>query len=56
MFAAIATLVVVSVVLIGHGPNQPLMSDEQKEAHKALFGSDKDLPPITKGQEMQPRW
>ncbi|MBC7282105.1 entry exclusion protein TrbK [Hoeflea sp.] len=34
----------------------PEMSEEQRLAREKLFGSEKALPPIEKGQEMRPRW
>lgn len=34
----------------------PQRSEEQRLAREKFFGSNKELPPIEKGQEMRPRW
>lgn len=57
IIAAAAALAVTVVVFISHGADKPAMSGEQKDTRDKFFGfSDKELPPIKKGQEMQPRW
>ncbi len=34
----------------------PQVSEEQRLTRERFFGSNRELPPIQKGQEMRPRW
>nr|WP_305112211.1 entry exclusion protein TrbK [Shinella lacus] len=53
-----ATAAATSFVLINSKPaGAPQMSEEQRQTRERFFGSsNKELPPIEKGQEMRPRW
>lgn len=55
---ATASLSAAAAVLIlkSGETGRPAMTDEQRAAREKFFGSNKELPPIEKGQEMRPRW
>ncbi|WP_264088217.1 entry exclusion protein TrbK [Ensifer adhaerens] len=45
-----------TAVFLSRSPNRPAVSQEQREARERFFGSNKEMYPIQKGQEMRPRW
>lgn len=54
--AAVSVSATTVFVLRSNANAIPKMSEEQRRAREKFFGSNKELPPIEKGQEMRPRW
>jgi len=55
MLAAVASGATFYIVQV-NAPATHEMSEEQRITREKFFGTAKELPPIEKGQEMQPRW
>ncbi|MHA4735386.1 entry exclusion protein TrbK [Ensifer adhaerens] len=56
VIAAVVAASTVTAVFLSRFPNRPAVSQEQRETRERFFGSNKEMYPIQKGQEMRPRW
>ncbi|MBX4876616.1 MULTISPECIES: entry exclusion protein TrbK [Rhizobium] len=58
LLLAVAAASSAATVLIVNYRNTgiPALTEEQRAVREKFFGSEKELPPITEGQEMRPRW
>ncbi|MBY5717082.1 entry exclusion protein TrbK [Rhizobium leguminosarum] len=58
LLLAVAAASSAATVLIVNYRNTGILAltEEQRAVREKFFGSKKELPPITEGQEMRPRW